>query len=112
MPGRLEGQQVVDAGCGSGRYLRHAMARGATTLVGVDLSGPMLARATALFDDAPSDARIALAQGDLAALPLPDGSADVLLCGLAVGYADPAFPANSLSVGREPVEAKVAFVEA
>ncbi|HEY4092984.1 MAG TPA: class I SAM-dependent methyltransferase [Luteibacter sp.] len=86
MPGRLEGQQVVDAGCGSGRYLRHAMARGATTLVGVDLSGPMLARATALFDDAPSDARIALAQGDLAALPLPDGSADVLLCGLAVGH--------------------------
>lgn len=35
-----------------------------------------------------------------------------ILCGLAVGYADPAFPANSLRVGREPVTAKVAFVEA
>jgi malonyl-CoA O-methyltransferase len=86
MPSRLDGERVVDAGCGSGRYLRHAMARGATTLVGVDLSAPMLARATALFEHAPAMARIALAQGDLTALPLPDASADVLLCGLAVGH--------------------------
>jgi nitroreductase len=34
-----------------------------------------------------------------------------ILCGLAVGYADPAFPANGLDVGREPVEANVTFVE-
>jgi malonyl-CoA O-methyltransferase len=88
MPSRLDGLRVLDAGCGSGRYLRHALARGATTLVGVDLSAPMLARATALFDDAPASARIALAQGDLAALPLPSASVDVLLCGLAVGHVD------------------------
>lgn len=88
MPSLLEGQRVLDAGCGSGRYLRHALARGATSLLGVDLSGPMLARATALFDEAPATAHIALAQGDLTALPLPDDSADVLLCGLAVGHVD------------------------
>jgi malonyl-CoA O-methyltransferase len=86
MPARLEDLDVVDAGCGSGRYLRHGLARGATTLVGIDLSGPMLARAAASFDDVPAGARIALAQGDLTALPLPDASADVLLCGLAVGH--------------------------
>ncbi|UPG95186.1 class I SAM-dependent methyltransferase [Luteibacter aegosomatissinici] len=86
MPTRLDGLHVVDAGCGSGRYLRHAMQRGAMTLVGVDLSAPMLTRAAALFDDAPPGARMALAQGDLAALPLPEGSADLLLCGLAVGH--------------------------
>ena len=86
MPSDLGGRRVVDAGCGSGRYLRHALARGATRLVGVDLSGPMLSRATVLFDSAPSTARLVLAQGDLAALPLPDASTDVLLSGLAVGH--------------------------
>lgn len=86
LPSRLDGQCVVDAGCGSGRYLRHAMARGATTLVGIDLSGPMLSRAAALFDEAPRGTRIALARGDLAALPLPDASADLLVCGLVVGH--------------------------
>ena len=86
MPSRLDGQRVVDAGCGSGRYLRHALARGATALVGVDLSAPMLSRAAASLVDAPAAASIALTEGDLAALPLPDASADVLLCGLAVGH--------------------------
>ena len=34
-----------------------------------------------------------------------------VLCGLAIGYPDPAFPANNLHAGREPVEAKARFVE-
>lgn len=34
-----------------------------------------------------------------------------ILCGLAVGYADPAFPTNTLDVGREPMQNKVSFVE-
>lgn len=86
MPPRLDGLCVVDAGCGSGRYLRHAMARGATTLVGIDLSGAMLARASAVFDESAPTTRVALARGDLAAMPLPDGCADIVLCGLAVGH--------------------------
>ncbi|QWT18887.1 class I SAM-dependent methyltransferase [Bacillus sp. NP157] len=86
LPASLAGRSVVDAGCGSGRYLRHALARGATTLVGVDLSAPMLARAAGVFADTPASARIALAQGDLRTLPVPDASADVVLCGLAVGH--------------------------
>jgi nitroreductase len=34
-----------------------------------------------------------------------------ILCGLAVGYADPAFPANKIRLGREPIENNVVFVE-
>ena len=34
-----------------------------------------------------------------------------VLCGLAIGYPDPAFPANALRVPRNPVEQNVRFVE-
>jgi nitroreductase len=34
-----------------------------------------------------------------------------LLCGLAVGYPDPEFPANRLHIGREAVEKNVSFLE-
>jgi nitroreductase len=34
-----------------------------------------------------------------------------ILCGLAVGYPDPNFPANKIRVGREPVEKNVIFVD-
>jgi nitroreductase len=35
-----------------------------------------------------------------------------ILCGLAVGYSDPDFPANWLDSGRDPIEQNVVFVEA
>jgi len=35
-----------------------------------------------------------------------------ILCGLAVGYPDPDFPANRLHVGREPIEKNVVFLDA
>lgn len=34
-----------------------------------------------------------------------------ILCGLAVGYADPDFPANKLHIGREPIEKNVVFLD-
>src|SRR6516165_1749030 len=34
-----------------------------------------------------------------------------ILCGLAVGYDDPEFPANRLHVKREPIEKNVAFLD-
>jgi hypothetical protein len=34
-----------------------------------------------------------------------------ILCGLAVGYADPDFPANKLHIGREAVEKNVVFLD-
>lgn len=34
-----------------------------------------------------------------------------VLCGLAIGYPDPAFPANNLAVPRNPVEKNVVFLD-
>ena len=34
-----------------------------------------------------------------------------ILCGLAIGYPDPDFPANALRVPRNPLEANVTFVD-
>ena len=34
-----------------------------------------------------------------------------ILCGLAIGYADPEFPANGLHVKREPIERNVVFLD-
>jgi nitroreductase len=34
-----------------------------------------------------------------------------ILCGLAIGYADPDFPANKLRTGRNPIEQNVVFIE-
>ena len=42
-------------------------------------------------------------------LDIPDDL--IVLCGLAIGYPDPAFPANSLAVPRNPVEKNVVFLD-
>jgi nitroreductase len=34
-----------------------------------------------------------------------------VLCGLAIGYPDPTFPANRLHIPRNPIEQNVVFVE-
>jgi nitroreductase len=34
-----------------------------------------------------------------------------VLCGLAIGYPDPAFAGNSLAVPRNPVEKNVVFLD-
>jgi malonyl-CoA O-methyltransferase len=47
LPAGLRGRAVLDAGCGSGRYLIHTLQRGARRVVGLDLSAEMLARASA-----------------------------------------------------------------
>lgn len=42
-------------------------------------------------------------------LDIPDDL--TVLCGLAIGYPDPAFPANSLAVPRNPVESNAVFLD-
>jgi nitroreductase len=44
-----------------------------------------------------------------AELDIPDEL--TVLCGLAIGYPDPAFPGNSLAVPRNPVETNVVFLD-
>ncbi|MDQ0010794.1 malonyl-CoA O-methyltransferase [Luteibacter jiangsuensis] len=86
LPSDLHGQSVVDAGCGSGRYVRHAVERGAARVRGIDLSPEMLERAAAALADTATCTRIELGQGDLESLPLPPGEADITLCGLVIGH--------------------------
>ena len=64
----VSGRTVLDAGCGTGRYMRLLTALGAR-VVGVDLSAAMASRAHAL--------NLAVALADMAALPLAGG---VLRC--------------------------------
>jgi SAM-dependent methyltransferase len=64
---------VVDVGCGNGRHMVAARAKGVRCL-GVDASGPMLAAAMGrLGEDAP------LALGDARALPVRTGAAGAVL---------------------------------
>ena len=72
----VTGSTVLDAGCGTGRYLRLLHARGATA-IGVDLSPRMLERA---HDDGATVVR-----GNICALPIDSTSVDVVVCGLALG---------------------------
>jgi len=93
LPADLSGATVVDAGCGSGRYVRHALARGAARVHGVDLSPEMLARAAELASETDAASRVVLVQGSLEALPLADGIADLTLCGLTIGHLEQLEPA-------------------
>lgn len=93
MPVDLRGQAVLDAGCGSGRYLLHALRRGAARATGVDLSLEMLERAGAELAASRPEGKIELVQGDLMTLPLPDAWADLTVCGLAIGHLDRLQPA-------------------
>jgi malonyl-CoA O-methyltransferase len=86
LPDTLHGLSVLDAGCGSGRYLLHALRRGAARAVGVDLSPEMLARAGAAMRDERRDVPVELLAGSLDALPVADACADLAVCGLVVGH--------------------------
>lgn len=86
LPGRLDGMQVLDAGCGSGRYVLHALARGAAHVVGIDLSPPMLERARGALDGHADASRVVLREGSLTALPGAAARADLTVCGLVVGH--------------------------
>ena len=75
-----KGERVLDAACGTGIVTRVAMERFSNIgkIVGVDLNPGMLevARANTPKTNIPVDWQ----QGDLCALPFPDGGFDVVLC--------------------------------
>lgn len=72
----LTGMTVLDAGCGTGRYLRELRALGAKP-IGLDLSAAMLAKAREVSP--------LVARANMCALPLDSMSVDVIVCGLALG---------------------------
>jgi malonyl-CoA O-methyltransferase len=77
LPQSLHGAQLLDVGCGSGRYLLHARRRGAT-LCGVDRSAQMLAVASAQG--------LPVLQGSVTCVPVVDAWADVVVCALTLGH--------------------------
>ena len=98
LPADLRGCAVLDAGCGSGRYLLHALRRNARRVLGVDLSAEMLAQARGIGDagcgmgtrDSPIPQSQSpspwLIQASLDAIPLRDRWADLTVCGLTIGH--------------------------
>jgi ubiquinone/menaquinone biosynthesis C-methylase UbiE len=72
--------RVVDVACGTGHWLRHFQRLG-SSVIGIDFCEQMVAeavRSTSLHG------RVGLA--DVAALPFPAASADLITCCLSLGY--------------------------
>ena len=84
----LSPRRVLDAACGTGRHSLWLAAQG-HTVVGIDASPDMLAKARAKLPDARFE------QGELTALPLPDASVDAALCALALVHLPDLRPALS-----------------
>jgi ubiquinone/menaquinone biosynthesis C-methylase UbiE len=79
------GQRVVDVACGTGVVARLAVARvgPAGTVTGVDVTPGMLAVARSISADGPP---IEWHEASADKLPLPDASADVVLCSLGLQF--------------------------
>jgi SAM-dependent methyltransferase len=78
----VRGARVLDLGCGFGWFARWAAAEGAASVLGIDLSARMLARARA-ETAAP---QVTYRQGDLDALAVPEGGFDLVYSSLAFHY--------------------------
>jgi len=72
----VRGLTVLDAGCGSGRYLRELGDRGAR-VIGADVSSAMLERAR--------EATRRITRADVRSLPFAGMTIDLVVCGLALG---------------------------
>ena len=78
----LSGKRVLDLGCGYGWHCRYAAEQGAESVLGIDCSGRMLARAREMT----RDPRITYRQAGMEELELPEGACDVVLSSLAIHY--------------------------
>ena len=79
----VRGLDILDAGCGTGRWLEQLAERSPRSLLGVDTSRAMLKVAANKLNN-----RCDLRLGSCSALPVPDASADVVLCSFVVSYLD------------------------
>jgi SAM-dependent methyltransferase len=80
----LRGKRVLDLGCGFGWHCRFAREQGARSVVGIDLSEKMLARAQALTDDPAIEYHCAAIE-DLEVQP---GEFALVLSSLALHYVE------------------------
>ena len=79
----VRGLDILDAGCGTGRWLERLAELSPRSLLGVDTSSAMLKVAGSKLNNQ-CDLRL----GSCTALPVPDASADMVLCSFVVSYLD------------------------
>jgi cytosine/adenosine deaminase-related metal-dependent hydrolase/ubiquinone/menaquinone biosynthesis C-methylase UbiE len=79
----MDGLNVLDLGCGTGRWLQIAKAAGARRLVGIDLSPEMLSQAREKLGEAAT-----LHCSDYVSAPVQRASSDVALCNFVLSYLD------------------------
>ena len=77
------GLDVLNVGCGTGRWLQFFARHHTASLVGVDTSPEMLQRASAKLGTAAT-----LSQGSCAALPVQQSTADLILASFVLSYLD------------------------
>lgn len=102
------GDRILDIGCGNGELTREA-ARRARVATGVDLSGPMLARAR---DRAAAEGvgNVAFVQGDAQVHPFPGGGFDAALSRFGIMFfADPVVAFANVARALRP-GGRLAFV--
>ena len=80
----LANQRVLDLGCGFGKMCRYAIEQGAASVVGVDISSKMLAKAR----DDTADARISYVQSALEDLSFAPHGFDIVVSSLALQYVE------------------------
>ena len=79
----VRGLDVVDVGCGTGRWLARLAAQGASSLTGIDFSPEMVNCARRKLGSCAT-----ILVGEAESLPLPSRSADVLLASFVASYVD------------------------
>jgi cytosine/adenosine deaminase-related metal-dependent hydrolase/ubiquinone/menaquinone biosynthesis C-methylase UbiE len=77
----VSGLDVLDAGCGTGRWLQILSSRHPGSLIGVDLSTQMLHRAAAKLGSSSS-----LRLGSCNALPISDATVDLVIASFVLSY--------------------------
>jgi SAM-dependent methyltransferase len=80
----LANKRVLDLGCGFGKMCRYAIEQGAASVVGVDISTKMLAKAR----EDTADPRISYIQSALEDLNLAPASFDLVVSSLALHYVE------------------------
>jgi ubiquinone/menaquinone biosynthesis C-methylase UbiE len=80
----LRGRRVADLGCGFGWFCRWARQQGAASVLGIDISENMLARAR----ETTEDNSITYVRADMEQLELPNQSFDCVYSALALHYVE------------------------
>ena len=93
----LSGKDLLDVGCGTGRWLEHALPCAPHSMTGIDFSPEMLSRARRKLGR-----QAVLVLGNATSLPIASVSADVVLASFVASYIDdlPRFAAESRRVLR------------